>query len=198
MSSQALQLILEAGGDSGKERDCSVRVPRGQPAATNLDLPRTPFRKTWEEASTERREPHAQLDETARALFESAVDEEFEDGMQSEFASRLQQFVENCGESAVEVVCSFVRKRFPNDEVVAEALGCLSRIKDCSTYGWRFYALTVGLKSLSVFLRDAATVGLARLRDPLALPYLQDALRAEPAPLLRKYMHRVISRLAEY
>lgn len=152
---------------------------------------------TSAEFAVEPQEARPDLDGMARALFEGAAYEEFEDGMESRLSVQLERFVSERGKLAVEAVKPLIEQRLPNDAVVSEALTCLSRLRDSRTHSWRRHVLTVALCSPSVFVRDAAAVGLARLGDASAVDPLREALEREVSPLLKEYMAHVVKQLTE-
>jgi len=179
-------------GDSAKEARPVLLVTREQ--GTWIVRQVGP-QLTWYSVRAEAEDQPEALAEIVRRVFAAARHEEFEDGMESRFSHHLENLVRRYGKQAVDTLIDLIGTRFPNDEVAAEALTCLSRMRDSGTRAWRYHALTLGLKSPSVFVRDAATVGLARLGDRAGVTFLKKALERERSPMLREYMEDVVRQL---
>jgi hypothetical protein len=129
------------------------------------------------------------------SLFETARDEIFEDGMESEFSKRLDALVQEHEGEAISALAYVIENQTVNEEVVAEALRWMGRLEHPSSYEARLKLLEHSLRSGSARVRDAGTLGLASMDDPHAIPFLRQAIRKETYPELREDMQQVLSQL---
>lgn len=136
--------------------------------------------------STLREEPDEGIRESLETLFARAVDEVFEDGMDSEFSRELINLVKLYGEPAVDIIASLITFEQVNAEVASEALRWLARMDDPGTYYSRRWLLERCLSSASLWVRDGAILGLNSLNDRHAVPYLREAVSRERCGELRK------------
>ncbi len=97
--------------------------------------------------------------------FRNAEDEEFEDGMESQFARNLSSLVERHGDGAIEGIGKLIVDGNWGSLVAAEALGCLGRMENPATRLRRRNVLQEALNSPSIVVRDAAVLGLAEVND---------------------------------
>jgi hypothetical protein len=130
-------------------------------------------------------------------LFRSAQEEVFEDGIQSEFERQLALLVENEGTFAADAVARLISSVDVNGEVSSMALRALGEMSHPASRGWRLHLLEQSLRSSSYWVRDGATLGLAWMDDPTALPYLLKAAEQESIGALRQNMEAVIAQLRE-
>jgi hypothetical protein len=131
------------------------------------------------------------------SLFRAAREESFEDGMDSHFSTRLMeivQFNEANTEALIQVIVEKLNEEFSPD-VISEALGTLGRINYPPTHTRRLWILAHSLNAKSAHVRDSAALGLASMDDPSALPYLQQAIDAEPIADLKQDMMQVLEQL---
>ena len=135
------------------------------------------------------------LEERVQALLNSGSLEEFEYGMENDFTRRIDTMVRSFGENFIRLLASFFLCRDINVEVASEALRCLGRIEDLSSYPMRIWFLCRCLFSQDSLLRDAAALGLASMDDPQALPYLRKAIENETEPALRDNLIQVLEQL---
>jgi len=137
------------------------------------------------------------LEQKVAALFVSAREQIFEDGMESDFSRGLVRFVTSYGRSAMEIIIRLILSDWINSEVISEALRVIGRIRHPGTYRDRLWLLERGLYSPSARVRDGATVGLAYLDDPVSITPLRYAIQREPVSELRRDMEQVLSQLEE-
>lgn len=150
------------------------------------------------ETSTSQPERAPKIDTKVRHAFAAAVDEIFEDGMCSEFSTRLEALVIDYGDACIEAVAKLLIYEEARPEIASEALRCLGRIDHPSSYSQRLWLLEKCLLSPSGAVRDAAALGLASLDDPRALPYVRQAADRERIPLLRTFLQQVVDQLEEH
>jgi len=118
-------------------------------------------------------------------LFESAREEYFEDGMESDFSRELVSAVKKYGNLAMNEIGYLITGDRGDEEVASEALRWLGRIDDESTHGWRLWVLEKSLSSKSPVVRDGAALGLVYLGDAHALQYVKKAIEQETVDELR-------------
>jgi len=149
------------------------------------------------ESSTSQDTDSGELEKNATALFASAKEQIFEDGMESDFSREIAEFITSYGRSAMEAIIGLILCGRINSEVVSEALRVIGRIDHVSTYRDRLWLLERGLYSSYARVRDGAIVGLAYLDDPIAIKPLGFAIEREQTPELRKDMEQVLSQLQD-
>ena len=129
------------------------------------------------------------------SLFRSARESHFEDGMESQFSRYLTSLVQAYGPISKDILARLFEDRRISPEVLSEALRWLGRMEDQPTYGARLWLLEKGLTSPDASVRDGATLGLASMDDPRAIPYLERAIQAEKMTELRHDMEEVLGQL---
>ena len=171
---------------------------------TLLDIPQTvswissdPGTERYEggETSTTSQERPQEVDEGFEALFESAKEQIFEDGMESEFSTGLISLIQKYGNDAIMVLTQIVVDEKADAEVTSEALRWLGQFKDSTTYSYRLWLLERSLRCSSERVRDSAALGLAYLDDPNAIPYLKRAIEEEQIGELRMDMEQALGQL---
>lgn len=141
------------------------------------------------------REPNVR-DELAE-LFKRTMDEISEDGTESDFARGLRSIILRHGEPAVDALTGIVFYRRVNEGRAAESLEVVGRMNDSMTRNRRLWILESGLFSGSARIRDAASLGLASLDDPHAIPYIRKAIDEEQCEELREDLEQVLEQLQE-
>lgn len=129
------------------------------------------------------------------AAFKEAIEQDFEDGMESEFSRRLYSLLRNYGTFAVQEIAHMVTRGRVNSEVASEALRWLGRIDDPVTHSSRLWMLGKSLSSTSAQVRDGAALGLASMDDPNAIPSVRRAIERETCVELCKDMNQVLEDL---
>jgi HEAT repeat protein len=130
-------------------------------------------------------------------LFNREWDELFEDGLESEFARKLKCVIEREGESAIDSLASVVSAPDVNEGLAAEALRVIGRMNDPLTHDKRLSLLEGALFGPAARVRDAASVGLASLDDPRAIPCVIRAINDESSSELREDMKQVLQQLEQ-
>ncbi len=135
------------------------------------------------------------IERTIERLFESALEEIFEDGMESSFSKRLIYLVKSFGNTAIENIADLILNQKVNGEVAAEALRWLGRIKDPSSYAFRYWLVTKCLGSSLSRIRDGAILGLTSMGDPQAKDAIEKAIQNEKCEELREDMQELLDYL---
>ena len=125
------------------------------------------------------------VENTVDRLFESARELYFEDGMETDFSRELVSLVKKYGNLAVGEISHLITYGRVDEEVASEALRCLARIDDASTYGFRLWVLEKNLSSRSPMVRDRAALGLVYMGDGHAIQYIRRAIEQETIIELR-------------
>jgi hypothetical protein len=138
---------------------------------------------------------HKQLESAIINLFNIDPMPEFEDGINNAFSDDIEHIVRVFGNQGVRKLCDFFWKT-PNLSCVGEALRRFGLIENETTLDKRLQTLVALLKHWSPVVRDAAIIGLAYLDDLRAIGAIEDAIRAEPVPVLRRDMEAIRDQLA--
>jgi len=146
-------------------------------------------------SSTSEGLPDKKVMQQVKALFESAREMTFEDGMESDFSCDLEKLIRKHQTTALVEIVDQICYRQGIDELKAEALRWLGRILDRTTYNYRRWLLEHCLSDPSPRVRDGAVLGLASLDDPHSIPYLREAVNRETCSELRKDMQQTLSEL---
>lgn len=135
------------------------------------------------------------VENTVDHLFETAGELYFEDGMETDFSRGLASLVKKYGNLAVGEISYLITYDRVDEEIASEALSCLARIDDASTYGWRLWLFEKNLSSKSPMVRDAAALGLVSMDDAHAIPYIRRAIDQETIPELRRDLQGALKEL---
>lgn len=130
-------------------------------------------------------------------LFKREIEEIFEDGIESEFASDVRSIILEEGEPAIDALTGVIFYRSVNEGLASQSLELIGRMNDLITHSRRLWLLESALFSSSARIRDAASVGLASLDDPHAIPYIRRAINEESYAELREDMNQVLKQLDE-
>jgi hypothetical protein len=136
-----------------------------------------------------------QLNSKIEAIFWSAKEEFFEDGMNSEFSQKLISTINQYGNDAIEIIICLIVYNKISPEVAGEALRWLGRINHPETYQYRLWLLERSLTLSSVRVKDGAILGLASVDDKHAIPYLKRAIENENCSELKSDMEQVLEQL---
>ena len=147
------------------------------------------------ESSTTQPEHPVRIEREINALFEKAREQDFEDGMESEFSWKLDSLVREYGNSAMSEIAHLITRERVSPEVSAEALLCLGDMDHAQTYNYRLWLLERSLSSSSARIRDRAALGLASMSDPHGIPYIKEAIGRETCTELREDMGQVLAEL---
>jgi HEAT repeat protein len=150
----------------------------------------------WLQTSTALNVPGVSVKKELQALFTREFDESSEN-VESEFLIDLRAIVLKWGEQAVDALAGILFYERINKELASEALALLARMEDKSSYHRRLWLLESGLFSNTAQIRDAASLGLALLDDPQAIPYLRKAIEEENCEELRDDLKQILEQLQE-
>jgi hypothetical protein len=135
------------------------------------------------------------LEEEVIQLFSNALETTFEDGMESDLSRNLYRLLIKDSDRVLDALIGLILYDRFNEEVSSEALRWLGRYNHYSSYDRRRWLLERCLHSYSPRIRDAASLGLASMDDPHAIPFLREAIGREPYPELREDMNQVLNQL---
>ena len=130
-----------------------------------------------------------------KALFEAAKEEIFEEGVENEFSIGLISLIREYGNESVRILANHIIDSRVNEEIASEALRSLGRLDHPESYDERLRLLINSLNHPSARIRDAASVGLATLGDPLAIRSLKQAIQKEACVELREDMQQILESL---
>ena len=153
----------------------------------------------WLVNSTVQQENLDDIDKKIEELFDFAKEQEFEDGMESEFSRGLISFIKKHGNDAVKAMTPIFIHEEKNAEILSEALRWIGRLEHPSSdlYLNRLWLLERCLFCSSPQVRDGATLGLASLNDPHAIYYLKQTIKREKYSELREDMEQVLLQLED-
>jgi hypothetical protein len=149
------------------------------------------------ESSTQLHQMTPEIRARLQALFDAARYEIIEDGMPNVVSDRLPQLINKDVNIVIPALVSAIEAGRTTPIVAAEVLKTLGRLRNPATHASRRWVLERALGLSSPFIRDGAGLGLARLADPGAIPYLRRAIEAEPNPQIRADLQAVVDELAE-
>lgn len=147
------------------------------------------------ESSTTLRDPAEDVYDVVARLFRAAKEEEFEDGMESDFSKGLRSLVTAYSKRAIEAMTHLIVYEKVNPEVASEALRSLGSLEDVESYQYRRWLLERALQCSSPVVRDGAALGLAFMDDPHAIAYIRQAINREQCSELREDMEQVLVQL---
>lgn len=125
------------------------------------------------------------VENTIAHLFETAKEQNFEVGMESDFSRELVFLVKSYGMLAMNEICYLITHERINSNVASEAIRWLAHMDDPLTYSWRLWLLEKSLESNSPIVRDSAVLGLISLCDADAIQYIEKAIERETIDELR-------------
>jgi len=141
--------------------------------------------------------PMKSVKDELKEMFNKEWEEVFEDGFESEFTNALRSIILEHGEPAVDALMAIVFYDRVNKELASEALELLGRTNDKPSYQRRLWLLESALFSNSARIRDAASLGLASIDNPHAIPYIRRAIEEERSDELREDLEQVLEQLQE-
>lgn len=142
--------------------------------------------------STQKEEKPIDLFYEIERLFALAMDEEFEDGVESNFSKDLISFIKKYEKRAIEELTPIFLNEKVNAEIISEALRWIGRIQHNFSKFDRLWLLERCLFHPSPYIRDGATLGIASMNDPNAIDFLKIAIEKEPYLELREDMEQVL------
>ena len=147
------------------------------------------------ESSTIKQDYSKELSEEIYSLFKASDEQNFEDGMETEFSQKLIFLIKEYADEAIEIITGIIIYERVNAEVATEALRWLGNIDHAPSYRFRLWLLERSLSCSKARIRDGAILGLSSLNDPHAISYLKLAIEQEKCTELRKDMEQVLAQL---
>ncbi|MEG4294173.1 hypothetical protein QUB76_36025 [Microcoleus sp. D2B6] len=147
------------------------------------------------ESSTIKQDYSKELSEEIYSLFKASDEQNFEDGMETEFSKKLICLIKEYADEAIEIITGIIIYERVNAEVATEALRWLGNIDHAPSYRFRLWLLERSLSCSKARIRDGAILGLSSLNDPHAISYLKLAIEQEKCTELRKDMEQVLAQL---
>lgn len=135
------------------------------------------------------------IEEKLDSLLETALEEVFEDGMDSRFSRDLLRFFDLYNLEGMRLLSSRAAAESISPRALGEVLRILGRSEVRATQRERFWLLARCLFHSSPVVRDAAGLGLASLGDKNAIPYIHKAIEREPILELKRDLDLVIADL---
>jgi hypothetical protein len=157
--------------------------------------PKKALRQKRLESSTIKQHYSKELSEEIYSLFKASEEQNFEDGMESDFSKKLISAIEKYGDEAIEIISCLIIYEKTNAEIATEALRWLGWIDHPPSYRFRLWLLERSLNCSKARIRDGAILGLSYLNDPHAISYLQLAIDREKCTELREDMEQVLTQL---
>jgi hypothetical protein len=130
-----------------------------------------------------------------RMAFQRAIGERFEDGMESHFSIELKSLLESFGADSIDILGRLLADGTGSPIVCAEALRWIGRAEEFLPQSDRMSLLERALSSDSAVVRDAASLGLATIDDPVAIPFLERAVASEALTELKADIQQVLEQL---
>lgn len=135
------------------------------------------------------------IDHELEALFQAYANEDFEDGMESEFIGELISSIRIHGTKAIEAIRQIILEQNVKPLVAFEALRWLGRVAHPESYHSRLHFLESCLDHPSRLVRDGAALGLTSMKDTHAIPRLREAIAQEKVQDLRNDLEAALLRL---
>lgn len=138
---------------------------------------------------------NASIEGEIRGLFEGSKEEVFEEGIENDLSRGLASVIARYGKEAIDVLSQIVNSDAVNEEIAAQTLRLIGRLDHRSSQRDRLLLLEQALNNPSVRVRNAASLSLASLDDPHAIPHLQQAIQRERCVELVEDMEQVLKQL---
>ena len=149
------------------------------------------------DSSTQLREMTREMQARLDAILGAAHLDIIEDGMPNAINERLADLLVQDFKTVIPALVSTIETGRTAPIIAAEILKELGRVQNAASHASRLWTLERALSLPSPFIRDGAGLGLARLSDPDALPYLHRALEDESNAQARADLQLVINELSE-
>lgn len=131
-----------------------------------------------------------------RALLDGA-NEVFESGMESAYSRTLDRLIRRYSNDAVAELRRILRQESGESEVREETLVQLGSMEHNPTHQDRLSLLIMCLGSDHISIRDSASLGIAAMDDPSAIPSLRYAINNEKSDRLRRDFELVLEQLVD-
>ena len=137
------------------------------------------------------------LSRTIRIIFDAGKNEQFEDGMRSDFSKAIERLIKNYQDNAVAALAEFLASNKIDSDLLCETLRTIGKFNDDKTALIRFQILISFLSHASPFIRDCAGLALYDIESPNAIPYIKQAVDKEPYQSLKRDFEKIIDALEE-
>ncbi len=141
---------------------------------------------------------HKQEDMIVDALLrlrDNAMNETFEDGMDTKFSIGLRTIIQNCGTPSIKALDKAMPLETTSATIMEELLRQIGNMDDPPTHKLRLALLERALESPDSRIRDAATIGMDAMGDPKAIPSIKKAIACEPDEWIRKNLKTILEQL---
>lgn len=128
-------------------------------------------------------------------IFRESANEVFETGMDNKFRQRIKSMLNNYSRPTIDTLSEWLQGGVMDVELLSESLRSVGASRDESTMEMRLELLVTALGHPSPIVRDSAIISLSDLANPMAIPYLKDALKKEKILSLRNDMISVLEEL---
>jgi hypothetical protein len=155
------------------------------------------LRSAFVRSDTQPRELKSEMKAELHAILDAARDDIIADGMPNTVTERLPDLVVSEFDVFLPAIVSAIETGRATPIVSAEVLKVLGRIRNPASHASRRWVLERALDLHSPFIRDGAGLGLARLADPSAIPYLRRAVENELNAQTRADLQLVVDELSE-
>jgi len=152
---------------------------------------------TFSQSSTGIREMTPETKAKFDAILDAARRDIIEDGMPNAITEHLPGLIERDFNAVMPALLSMIEGASTPPAIAAELLKELGKERSTVSHAGRLWVLERALSISSPFIRDGAGLGLARLADPSAIPYLRRAAEDEPNAQTRADLQLVINELEE-
>ena len=142
----------------------------------------------------------ADLSQELSSIFELAAGEDFEDGVETEFSRRIEEFVRNSGLRGISLIEQALIAGTYREQYIAEALLWIGDMEHEESRAERRQLLKHALTSESIFVFDAAVSALSYLGDTSCIPALEETLEGvtfQPVRVNIENTIRYLRKLAE-
>jgi hypothetical protein len=129
-----------------------------------------------------------------QAILDAARHDIIEDGMSNTITEKLPLLINKDLDTVIPALVAAIEAGETTPIIAAEILKTVGRPGPAS-HATRRWLLERALKIASPVIRDGAGLGLARMGDPGAIPYLRRAIAAECSPETRQDLQAVVNEL---
>lgn len=154
-----------------------------------------------DENATNQKEINEEVDGMLRnsitRAFDAANNETFYDGFDSYFSETISRFILAFGVQAIVIIEEILESNPSASETVEETLRQLGKIVDPHTHAARLALLLRAIGDRNPRIRDAASIGIASLDDPVAIPFLHHAIKTEPSAWVRTNLTLTLQQISK-
>lgn len=129
------------------------------------------------------------------SMFDTAGEETFADGMDSDFSRMLHSIVRTYGSGAINEIGRTICSEGFDVEVAGEALRQIGSVDHLQSRRSRLSLLLSALESPDPRLRDAASIGIATVDDPTAIEGMRSAMERETSLQVGRNLEMVLEQL---